>query len=92
MCGNAGCNCTGFITKNERDRLVSDFGHAARNVFWVLSEMEGVKEVRSEVEMVVRVTVHADNFDSREAREKLYEAQSKLMHEHPDVVFDFILR
>jgi len=57
--------------------------------------MEGIKEVRSEVEMVVRVTTvqsaGSTVENSKAWRETIYAVQSKLMREHPDVLFDFIL-
>jgi len=95
MCGNAGCPCTGFITKNQADAHISNLGHACRAAYWALEEMEGIKEVRSEVEMVVRVTTvqsaGSTVENSKAWRETIYAVQSKLMREHPDVLFDFIL-
>lgn len=91
MCGNAGCHCTGFITKSERDIHISNVGHAARTAFWGLSEMEGIKEVRSEVQIVVRVTTVQSAGKDKAFREKVYDEQVKLMQQYPDVVFDFIL-
>jgi hypothetical protein len=90
-CMNAGCPCTGFITRAQRDAQISDIGHARREAYWKLSEMEGVEEIKSEVQIVVNVTILAGH-TTRESREKIYAAESELMREHPNVLFDFVIR
>ena len=84
-CGNAGCDCPGYM---EHYSVLSDSGHASRSAYYALSEMPNVIDVKYRVDVTVHVTTKL-NVYSYDARRAVYEEQSKLMEEHPNVLFDF---
>lgn len=87
-CMNAGCECSGFMTKADLMRMVSELGYARSNGSWELSQMPGVEDVRTSVRLYIDVTTTMDT-DDPETRKAIYQKELEIMDKYPGVSFDF---
>jgi hypothetical protein len=87
-CMNAGCECAGFMTSSEFIGMMQNYSHVLHNAFWELSEIEGVEDVKTVVDVNVRIITKIKNWD-RVSRELIYDKERQLREKYPDVPFDF---